>query len=82
MDDERVDETTAFEVDRAWIDAHAADLQARYAEYWIAVRGCNVIASAADLGELLGRVPDLGYTCVEFINGPPAEAKGYQGNHQ
>jgi hypothetical protein len=75
MENEAIDEATAFEADRVWIDAHISDLQVKYANYWIAVRDGHVIASAADLGELLGHVPDLEHTCVEFINEPAAGAE-------
>ncbi|MCL4504643.1 MAG: DUF5678 domain-containing protein [Chloroflexi bacterium] len=64
-----IDETIAFEADRAWIDEHIAVLVEQFADHWIAVKGGRIIASEADLGELLGKVADLAHTCVEFIDG-------------
>jgi hypothetical protein len=68
MEDNMVDDTVAFEADREWIDAHIDILVQQYADYWIAVRNRRVIASEADLGALLGKVPDLAHTCVEFVS--------------
>jgi hypothetical protein len=69
----RIDETLAFEADRTWIDANLSTLMREHAEHWIAVKDGRVIASEADLGELLSKVPDLAHTCVEFINSRPTE---------
>lgn len=73
MDDNMIDELVAdeivaFEADRAWIDAHIETLRKEYADYWIAVQDGKVIARAADVGELLGKVPNLARACVEFIS--------------
>jgi len=66
-------ETVAFEADRQWIDEHFEMLVRVYADHWIAVQHGRVIASAPDLGELLSHVPDLAYTCIEFINPQPSD---------
>ena len=70
MDDNRpmTDEMAAFEADREWIDTHILVLVEHCADHWIAVKHGQVIAIEADLGALLGKVPDLEHTCVEFIN--------------
>jgi hypothetical protein len=69
---DRIDETLAFEADRAWIAANVTTLVREHAEHWIAVKDGRVIVSAVDLGEMLSRVPDLAHTCIEFINSQPA----------
>ena len=40
---EMVDETTAFESDRAWIDSHIGVLVENFANHWIAVKGGQVV---------------------------------------
>ena len=74
MDDnsDMVDETEAFEADRAWIDEHFMVLVERCADHWIAVKRGQVIAIEADLVKLLGMVPDIDHTCIEFINARPS----------
>ncbi len=67
-----MDETIAFEADRAWIDEHIATLVEHFANHWIAVKGGRVIASEADLGALLSKITDLAHTCIEYIDGQPA----------
>jgi hypothetical protein len=68
----RLDETLAFEADRAWIAENLNTLVREHAEHWIAVKDGRVIVSSADLGEMLSRVPDLAHTCIEFISSQPA----------
>jgi hypothetical protein len=66
---EVVDETTAFEVDREWIESHIDTLTENYADHWVAVKGGRVIALEVDLGELLNKLPDIAHTCIEYIDG-------------
>jgi hypothetical protein len=71
---EWIDEVAAFEADRRWMDEHMMELIQHFADYWIAVKNERVIASAADLGELIAHVPDLEHTCVEYISPPSLHA--------
>jgi hypothetical protein len=71
--DTSISETAAFEKDRCWIDEQYEMLVKDYAEHWVAVKDGRIIASAADLGELLAHVPDLAHTCVEFISPRPSD---------
>ena len=66
-----IDESTAFEFDRAWIDSHIGVLAENFADHWIAVKGGRVVASEVDLGELVHKLPDLAHTCVEYIDAQP-----------
>jgi hypothetical protein len=68
MNNDVQDEMVDFEADRQWIDAHIEMLAKQYADHWIAVKGRKVIASEPDLGALLGKLPDLAHTCVEFVS--------------
>ena len=63
-----IDETTAFESDRQWLDAHIELLIENFANHWIAVKGERVIASEVDLSELLQHLPDISQTFIEFID--------------
>ncbi|MBM4030457.1 MAG: hypothetical protein FJ291_01570 [Planctomycetes bacterium] len=62
-----------FEKDRVWVDRHRSSLLNRYAERWIAVWDCRVIASDRDFDRLLQKVPDPPHTCFEFITRQPLE---------
>ena len=73
MDDQLSLQLQTFEADHVWISKNMEALLAQYADLWIAVKNNYVIASAAELADLLGKLADPAYTCVEFITREPLE---------
>ncbi len=62
-----------FEADHVWVSENMQTLLAQYADQWIAVKNNQVIASDVELADLLGKLADPAYTCVEFITQEPLE---------
>jgi hypothetical protein len=73
MNDRVSKELDALAKDDIWINDHLDLLLNQYAEQWIAVQNEQVIASDPDFHALLKKLPDPGYTCVEFITREPLE---------
>lgn len=63
-----LDKAQCFEADRDWMEKNMPLFMEQFNNCWIAVRDAQVIASEVDLGELLSKLSDLSYTCVEFIS--------------
>ncbi len=63
----------SFEADHVWVSENFETLLKQYAEQWIAVKDGKVIASAPDLTELLSKLHDPAYTCIEFITNESLE---------
>ncbi len=73
MDDQLTSQLLAFEDDHVWISKNLRNLLKQYANQWVAVKDGEVIASDPDLDELISKLPNPAYTCVEFITDKPLE---------
>ena len=73
MQDELTRKLRAFEADHRWITENLETLSEQYADQWIAVENCQVIASDPDPAGLRSKLSDPADTCVEFITREPLE---------
>ena len=60
-------ELHTFVEDHIWVNDHLGSLLDKYAEQWIAVKNCQVIASDVDLVLLREKLEEPAHTCIEFV---------------